>query len=163
VFTLRYAQTAEVWVLGDIFGLNENRGVSTVKIRRLAAGSGMDLNFRAPSSRPSCGGQPHFHFFGTSGRARPREIIVERRVPPHYGLLENPGLTIEGHADMTGLASVTKKYGQFIARGIGDHGTRRLNRSVSRGSNPVRSTSQAGSLRPQSGVCCLYSRVTPAQ
>jgi hypothetical protein len=51
-------------------------------------------------------------------RARAREIIVERRVPPQYGWVETPASPSKGMLTGPDYASATKKCGQFIATWI---------------------------------------------
>ena len=108
--------------------------------RKLRTGSWSkaDLNLRDPSSVGRI-----FIGFGAfrHGRRLSKSSLSEqyRRIMDCSKL----PLTIEGHADVSGFASATKKCGQFIARGI----ETRIHEAESRGLgglNPVRSASQSG-------------------
>ena len=71
-------------------------GLGELRKSRTSCWSGLDLNFRAPSSRPPVMSEPRFIASAIPARAQAHEIIVERRVPPHYGLLETPASSSKG-------------------------------------------------------------------
>ena len=60
--------------------------------------------------------QPHFHSFGASGTGAAREIIIEQEYRRIMVCSKLP-LTIDGHADGTGLRVRYQKCGQFVVSG----------------------------------------------